>query len=47
MGMPKAMSLMQRKQSMVSKLPAGFVPGHPIAGAELTGVHAGKVDFIC
>ncbi len=26
-------------------LPAGFVPGHPIAGAELTGVHAGKVDL--
>ncbi|RLL40408.1 bifunctional prephenate dehydrogenase/3-phosphoshikimate 1-carboxyvinyltransferase [Acinetobacter cumulans] len=27
------------------KLPAGFVPGHPIAGAEHTGVHAGKVDL--
>ncbi|MCL6238686.1 bifunctional prephenate dehydrogenase/3-phosphoshikimate 1-carboxyvinyltransferase [Acinetobacter sp. ANC 5033] len=27
------------------QLPAGFVPGHPIAGAELTGVHAGKVDL--
>lgn len=26
-------------------LPAGFVPGHPIAGAENTGVHAGKVDL--
>ncbi|WP_446892558.1 bifunctional prephenate dehydrogenase/3-phosphoshikimate 1-carboxyvinyltransferase [Acinetobacter sp. NS4_7] len=26
-------------------LPAGFVPGHPIAGAEHTGVHAGKVDL--
>ncbi|AOA58706.1 bifunctional prephenate dehydrogenase/3-phosphoshikimate 1-carboxyvinyltransferase [Acinetobacter larvae] len=26
-------------------LPAGFVPGHPIAGAERTGVHAGKVDL--
>lgn len=26
-------------------LPAGFVPGHPIAGAEYTGVHAGKVDL--
>ena len=25
--------------------PAGFVPGHPIAGAEHTGVHAGKVDL--
>lgn len=27
------------------QLPTGFVPGHPIAGAELTGVHAGKVDL--
>ena len=27
-------------------LPAGFVPGHPIAGAEHTGVHAGKVDLL-
>ena len=26
-------------------LPEGFVPGHPIAGAEHTGVHAGKVDL--
>ncbi|AMW78348.1 bifunctional prephenate dehydrogenase/3-phosphoshikimate 1-carboxyvinyltransferase [Acinetobacter sp. TGL-Y2] len=26
-------------------LPIGFVPGHPIAGAEHTGVHAGKVDL--
>ena len=26
-------------------LPSGFVPGHPIAGAEHTGVHAGKVDL--
>lgn len=26
-------------------LPVGFVPGHPIAGAEHTGVHAGKVDL--
>ena len=28
-----------------NELPAGFVPGHPIAGAEHTGVHAGKVDL--
>ncbi|TCM67340.1 3-phosphoshikimate 1-carboxyvinyltransferase [Acinetobacter calcoaceticus] len=27
------------------QLPAGFVPGHPIAGAEHTGVHAGRVDL--
>ncbi|MEG1154580.1 MAG: prephenate dehydrogenase/arogenate dehydrogenase family protein, partial [Acinetobacter sp.] len=27
------------------ELPEGFVPGHPIAGAEHTGVHAGKVDL--
>src|SRR5690606_5175365 len=27
------------------QLAAGFVPGHPIAGAEHTGVHAGKVDL--
>lgn len=26
-------------------LPAGFVPGHPIAGSEHTGVHAGKIDL--
>lgn len=26
-------------------LPVGFVPGHPIAGSEHTGVHAGKVDL--
>ncbi|SNU12648.1 3-phosphoshikimate 1-carboxyvinyltransferase [Acinetobacter johnsonii] len=26
-------------------LPGGFVPGHPIAGAEHTGVYAGKVDL--
>ncbi len=26
-------------------LPEGFVPGHPIAGSEHTGVHAGKVDL--
>lgn len=28
-----------------SDLPIGFVPGHPIAGSEHTGVHAGKVDL--
>lgn len=28
-----------------TRLPEGFVPGHPIAGAEHTGVHAGKVDL--
>lgn len=27
------------------QLPVGFVPGHPIAGAEHTGVHAGRVDL--
>lgn len=26
-------------------LPVGFVPGHPIAGSEHTGVHAGKADL--
>ena len=26
-------------------LPPGFVPGHPIAGSEHTGVYAGKVDL--
>lgn len=26
-------------------LPEGFVPGHPIAGSEHTGVHAGKIDL--
>ncbi len=28
-----------------TNLPEGFVPGHPIAGAERTGVHAGKADL--
>lgn len=27
------------------QLPAGFVPGHPIAGSEHTGVHAGRADL--
>lgn len=26
-------------------LPKGFVPGHPIAGSEHSGVHAGKIDL--
>ena len=26
-------------------LPSGFVPGHPIAGSEHSGVHAGKIDL--
>lgn len=26
-------------------LPSGFVPGHPIAGSEHTGVHAGRADL--
>ena len=26
-------------------LPSGFVPGHPIAGSEYTGVHAGRSDL--
>lgn len=26
-------------------LPTGFVPGHPIAGSEHTGVHAGRADL--
>ncbi|OUY07075.1 bifunctional prephenate dehydrogenase/3-phosphoshikimate 1-carboxyvinyltransferase [Acinetobacter populi] len=26
-------------------LPKGFIPGHPIAGSEHSGVHAGKVDL--
>ena len=26
-------------------LPTGFVPGHPIAGSEHSGVHAGKADL--
>ncbi len=28
-----------------AQLPAGFVPGHPIAGSEYTGVHAGRADL--
>lgn len=27
------------------QLPSGFVPGHPIAGSEYTGVHAGRADL--
>lgn len=27
------------------QLPPGFVPGHPIAGSEHTGVHAGRADL--
>lgn len=27
------------------QLPSGFVPGHPIAGSEHTGVHAGRADL--
>lgn len=26
-------------------LPAGFIPGHPIAGSEHSGVHAGRADL--
>ncbi|XID75811.1 bifunctional prephenate dehydrogenase/3-phosphoshikimate 1-carboxyvinyltransferase [Alkanindiges sp. WGS2144] len=26
-------------------LPTGFIPGHPIAGSEHTGVHAGRADL--
>ncbi|WP_343596525.1 bifunctional prephenate dehydrogenase/3-phosphoshikimate 1-carboxyvinyltransferase [Acinetobacter sp.] len=33
------------KRVFGNQLPAGFVPGHPIAGSEHTGVHAGKVDL--
>ncbi len=39
------MSWLQPKRFLERHLPAGFVPGHPIAGAEHTGVHAGKVDL--
>jgi 3-phosphoshikimate 1-carboxyvinyltransferase len=30
-----------------SSVPSGFVPAHPIAGAEKSGVMAGKVDLFC
>ncbi|KAA8734725.1 bifunctional prephenate dehydrogenase/3-phosphoshikimate 1-carboxyvinyltransferase [Acinetobacter qingfengensis] len=26
-------------------IPTGFIPGHPIAGSEHSGIHAGKVDL--
>lgn len=33
------------KQVFGANLPSGFVPAHPIAGSEHSGVHAGKVDL--
>ncbi|WP_092749095.1 bifunctional prephenate dehydrogenase/3-phosphoshikimate 1-carboxyvinyltransferase [Acinetobacter boissieri] len=32
-------------EKVFGQLPQGFVPGHPIAGSEHTGVHAGKADL--
>ncbi|GJC30456.1 3-phosphoshikimate 1-carboxyvinyltransferase [Acinetobacter sp. KAM398] len=44
-GSTKANVVAAAKAVFGEHLPAGFVPGHPIAGAEHTGVHAGKVDL--
>lgn len=44
-GSTKANVVAAAKAVYGEQLPAGFVPGHPIAGAEHTGVHAGKVDL--
>ena len=44
-GSTKASVVAAAKAVFGENLPAGFVPGHPIAGAEHTGVHAGKVDL--
>ena len=44
-GSTKASVVAAAKAVFGEHLPAGFVPGHPIAGAEHTGVHAGKVDL--
>lgn len=44
-GSTKASVVAAAKGVFGENLPAGFVPGHPIAGAEHTGVHAGKVDL--
>ncbi|MBF7694653.1 bifunctional prephenate dehydrogenase/3-phosphoshikimate 1-carboxyvinyltransferase [Acinetobacter rathckeae] len=32
-------------KNVFGQLPVGFVPAHPIAGSEHTGVHAGKADL--
>ncbi|UIZ56599.1 bifunctional prephenate dehydrogenase/3-phosphoshikimate 1-carboxyvinyltransferase [Acinetobacter sp. SCLZS86] len=44
-GSTKANVVAAAKAVFGDNLPEGFVPGHPIAGAEHTGVHAGKVDL--
>ena len=44
-GSTKASVVAAAKAVFGENLPAGFIPGHPIAGAEHTGVHAGKVDL--
>ena len=44
-GSTKANVVAAAKAVYGEDLPAGFVPGHPIAGAEHTGVHAGHVNL--
>ncbi|WP_163123457.1 bifunctional prephenate dehydrogenase/3-phosphoshikimate 1-carboxyvinyltransferase [Acinetobacter portensis] len=44
-GSTKANVVEAAKAVYGDELPEGFVPGHPIAGSEHTGVHAGKVDL--
>lgn len=44
-GSTKANVVEAAKAVFGEALPEGFVPGHPIAGSENTGVHAGKADL--
>ncbi|MBF7684923.1 bifunctional prephenate dehydrogenase/3-phosphoshikimate 1-carboxyvinyltransferase [Acinetobacter sp. B10A] len=38
-------NVVEAAKKVFGSLPEGFVPGHPIAGSEHTGVHAGKADL--
>lgn len=38
-------NVVQAAQQALGTLPAGFVPGHPIAGSEKSGVTAGRADL--
>ncbi len=44
-GSTKGNVVQAAKNVFGENLPKGFVPGHPIAGSEHSGVHAGKIDL--
>lgn len=44
-GSVKGQVVAAARQALGDDLPAGFVPGHPIAGAERSGVEAAKADL--